>query len=215
MGGLSDTAKLAMAEYPYQRMHKMPVLPPRQLDLSTRFTTMNHTAYLPTGGKPTPAVPSFTLGRKNDLGTSSTFHKVSLDEMQVSKFQVGSDAPNYSTSSHSIHQVPAKVLPVPIAIPFSTNPARCTCAAVSWHNGATAYHTSSVIWPELALRYICRSGHRVVGLHLACPSLKSTVDSVGMPVCTMASSCEHAQTALCKHAVSCTLAFWQRFHHEC
>ncbi len=94
----SSAGKLAMQEFPYQRMHRDPVPPPRPLDMSDQFETSYRRQFKQAVPQPARAVPQFSLGRKNALGTSSTYQKMTMDEFKVSKLGLGDSARSWSTN---------------------------------------------------------------------------------------------------------------------
>jgi len=108
---INTAGKLAMDEFAFQRMHRRPA-PPVKPFAATRgpepFATTNSTMYSMAHHTEAPklAVPRFTMGRKNDLGTSSHYHKVSLDALRLGQLHLGDQARTWETTSGAAHAKP-------------------------------------------------------------------------------------------------------------
>lgn len=86
--GVTDMARMVMTEIPYQRMHRYPVRSSKPLDLSDNFVTMNQRTFPTQEQQPAKPVPRFTVGRKNDLGTSNILSSMTLDELRVGQISL-------------------------------------------------------------------------------------------------------------------------------
>ena len=121
----SSAGKLAMQEFPYQRMHRDPVPPPRPLDMSDQFETSYRRQFKQAVPQPARAVPQFSLGRKNALGTSSTYQKMTMDEFKVSKLGLGDSARSWSTNFGDAFSAPTSL----------TRARASTPRAAGWRHG--------------------------------------------------------------------------------
>jgi hypothetical protein len=103
--GMPFMAQCTVNEIPYQRMHRFPAQQPRPLDLSGCFDSTHKRAFTqrPLGPR---AVPSFTVGRKNELGTSSTYKQLSLNELREGQIILGDQPNTWSSVAMSSYQPP-------------------------------------------------------------------------------------------------------------
>ena len=83
-------ASLCRSEFYNQRMHRTPVPPYVPAVVQGPFDTCHAQSYRPRPPQKVPA-PEFTVGRKNAIGTSSVYSKVSLDVLRQG--QVSLSAP--------------------------------------------------------------------------------------------------------------------------
>ena len=108
----STAGHMAMQEFAFQRMHRRPVPAPApfaSLCGNEPYATMNSTMYSASHHKEPPRVrvPSFTIGRKNDLGTSSHFRSgVTLDQLRLGQLHLGNEARTWETTSGRTHAMP-------------------------------------------------------------------------------------------------------------
>uniref|UniRef100_A0A7S4FC13 Uncharacterized protein n=1 Tax=Chrysotila carterae TaxID=13221 RepID=A0A7S4FC13_CHRCT len=102
---LNSMAKLVVAEYPYQRMHKHSAPPAKQLDLSDNYRTTNQRSFA--APRQHDAIkPVFTMGSKNDIGTKNLYQRLTLDEMRSQRLQTAGSptAPTKSTAQQAYVQ---------------------------------------------------------------------------------------------------------------
>jgi len=114
---ISTAGKLAMDEFAFQRMHRRPVPAVRPFASTCGpepFATTNSTMYSMSHHKEPPhvAVPSFTMGRKNDLGTSSNYRQINLDQLRIGQLHLGDQARTWETTSGATHAKPHQEHPL-------------------------------------------------------------------------------------------------------
>ena len=109
--GMPFMAQCTVNEFPYQRMHRFPTEAPRPLDLTGVMESSHRRAFQrrPMGPK---AVPAFTVGRKNELGTSSKYRQVSLDDLRQGQITLGDQPQVWCTSSNAAYKPPDQACPL-------------------------------------------------------------------------------------------------------
>merc|ERR1740130_547725 len=103
--GMPFMAQCTVNEFPYQRMHRFPKQQARPLDVSGCFDSTHKRAFRPrTPGE--KAVPQFTVGRKNDLGTSNQYSQISLADLRRGQIVLGDQPSTWGSANHASYKPP-------------------------------------------------------------------------------------------------------------
>ena len=95
-------AHLAMSEFPYQRMHRTEAPPYVPSVVPNPYDSIQMSSFKAYQPVPKRRQPEFTVGTKNDLGTSTVHAKLTYDQLRLGQIQlVAPDAKGSYSTTHA------------------------------------------------------------------------------------------------------------------